>query len=155
MKYDVLIIGGGPGGIFAAYELVQKWPTAKIAMLEAGRALSLTTVVGLPLNAGGKLYNCAAVVMGGQLLGVVPKTNLPNYGEFYEGRWFTPAPAAVGVIPLLGQQVPFGADLLFCCREVPENERLPARPDPLLAEEYLPGVSGPMPVSAHLLCLCL
>ena len=39
MKYDVLIIGGGPGGIFAAYELVQKWPTAKIAMLEAGRAL--------------------------------------------------------------------------------------------------------------------
>ena len=89
-------------------------------VLEASRELSLTTVVGLPLNAGGKLYNCAAVVMGGQLLGVVPKTNLPNYGEFYEGRWFTPAPAAAGVIPLLGQQVPFGADLLFCCREVPD-----------------------------------
>ena len=94
--------------------------TALQTVLEASRALSLTTVVGLPLNAGGKLYNCAAVVMGGQLLGVVPKTNLPNYGEFYEGRWFTPAPAAVGVIPLLGQQVPFGADLLFCCREVPD-----------------------------------
>ena len=75
--------------------------TALQTVLEASRALSLTTVVGLPLNAGGKLYNCAAVVMGGQLLGVVPKTNLPNYGEFYEGRWFTPAPAAVGVIPLL------------------------------------------------------
>lgn len=68
----------------------------------------------------GKLYNCAAVLHQGQILGVVPKTNLPNYSEFYEARWFTPAPAGTRTISLLGQEVPFGTDLLFCCRELPE-----------------------------------
>ena len=90
------------------------------ALLEESRALSLTTVAGLPLAVEGKLYNCAAVLHRGQLLGIVPKLNLPNYGEFYEERWFTPAPAEVKTISLLGQEVPFGSRLLFCCRELPE-----------------------------------
>lgn len=90
------------------------------ALLEESHALSLTTVVGLPLAVEGKLYNCAAVLHRGQLLGIVPKLNLPNYGEFYEERWFTPAPAEVKTISLLGQEVPFGSRLLFCCRELPE-----------------------------------
>ncbi len=71
--------------------------------------------VGLPLVHGGKLYNCAAVVQSGRVLGVVPKTHLPNYNEFYEARWFSPAPPQTGAIALLGAEVPFGARLLFCC----------------------------------------
>ena len=90
------------------------------ALLEESRAISLTTVAGLPLAVEGKLYNCAAVLHGGQLLGIVLLLNLPNYGEFYEERWFTPAPAEVKTISLLGQEVPFGSRLLFCCRELPE-----------------------------------
>lgn len=89
-------------------------------LLAVSAGLPMTTVAGLPLEVEGKLYNCAAVLHGGQILGVVPKTNLPNYGEFYEARWFTPAPAETKAISLLGQQVPFGTDLLFCCRELPE-----------------------------------
>ena len=89
-------------------------------LLAVSADLPMTTVAGLPLEVEGKLYNCAAVLHGGQILGVVPKTNLPNYGEFYEARWFTPAPADTKTISLLGQQVPFGTDLLFCCRELPE-----------------------------------
>ena len=58
------------------------------ALLEESRALSLTTVAGLPLAVEGKLYNCAAVIQSGEILGLVPKTYLPNYGEFYEQRWF-------------------------------------------------------------------
>ena len=89
-------------------------------LLSVSAELPLTTITGLPLSVEGKLYNCAAVLHQGQILGVIPKTNLPNYGEFYEARWFTPAPAGTRTISLLGQEVPFGTDLLFCCRELPE-----------------------------------
>ena len=71
-------------------------------------------VVGLPLEAGPYLYNCAAVVGKGAVLGVVPKQHLPNYKEFYERRWFRPATGAEPAeIDLFGSRVPFGIDLLF------------------------------------------
>lgn len=68
----------------------------------------------------GALYNCAAVVCHGALLGLVPKTHLPNYAEFYELRHFTPAPAETRSVTLCGASVPFGTDLLFRCREMPD-----------------------------------
>lgn len=61
---------------------------------KASKGLDMVTVVGLPLGVDGRLYNCAALVCGGALLGVVPKRNPPNYGEFYELRHFTPAAQA-------------------------------------------------------------
>ena len=60
-----------------------------IQILDASKELDVVTLVGLPVRHNGKLYNCAAVVCKGQLLGLVPKTYLPNYGEFYEKRWFS------------------------------------------------------------------
>jgi NAD+ synthase (glutamine-hydrolysing) len=71
--------------------------------------------VGMPVIVRDRLYNCAVAVANGEVLGVVPKTYLPNYKEFYEARWFSPAPAAEGVtsVRLLGVEVPFGVDLLF------------------------------------------
>jgi NAD+ synthase (glutamine-hydrolysing) len=84
------------------------------AVLEASRALPLVAVVGLPLVVEHRLYNCAAVLSEGRLLGVVPKTYLPNYREFYEARQFTPGDTApVDEVELLGQRAPFGANLLF------------------------------------------
>lgn len=78
-------------------------------------------IVGLPLGVGGRLFNVAAVAHHGQILGLVPKQHIPNYKEFYEHRWFTTPrgdePAAVTVC---GQTVPFGTDLLFACRDVPD-----------------------------------
>ncbi|MBM4255683.1 MAG: NAD(+) synthase [Deltaproteobacteria bacterium] len=71
-------------------------------------------VVGLPLVVQGQLFNTAAVLSGGRILGVVPKSFLPNYKEFYERRWFAPALAAPRQeIELFDQTSPFGHDLLF------------------------------------------
>jgi NAD+ synthase (glutamine-hydrolysing) len=77
-------------------------------------------VVGLPWRVRDRLYNVAAVVARGQVVGVVPKTFLPNAGEFYERRWFSPAETAVDAsVNWCGVAVPFGTDLLFEVAEVP------------------------------------
>ena len=74
--------------------------------------------VGCPLRHSGKLYNCAVAINNGKILGAVPKTFLPNYNEFYEKRWFAPAPEQSEEISLLGQTVPFGRGILFCCEQM-------------------------------------
>lgn len=89
-------------------------------ILAASCGLNLVTVVGLPVRRSGKLYNCAAVVCDGKLLGLVPKTHLPNYSEFYERRHFLPGPAQASPMELAGQQTLFGTNLLFACRQMPE-----------------------------------
>ena len=91
-----------------------------IQILDASKELDVVTLVGLPVRHNGKLYNCAAVVCKGQLLGLVPKTYLPNYGEFYERRHFVPGPKDAFEITFAGQRTLFGTNLLFACREMPE-----------------------------------
>jgi NAD+ synthase (glutamine-hydrolysing) len=91
------------------------------AVVEASAALHPVLLVGVPLAQGGRLYNCAAVVHAGRVLGVVPKTFLPNYREYYEKRWFTPGAGVVGsTMRLGGQEVPFGTDLVFAADDAPE-----------------------------------
>jgi len=87
----------------------------------ASRNQPLVTVVGLPLQVNHLLFNCAAVISEGQILGVVPKTYLPNYREYYEQRYFVPADAATrGEIEILGQRgVPFGNRLMFQLEKQP------------------------------------
>ncbi|TCL44520.1 NAD(+) synthase [Harryflintia acetispora] len=87
-------------------------------VLRETRELETVLVLGLPLQAAGKLYNCAAVCHRGELLGLVPKRFLPNYGEFYEARLFTPSSGENKSYSLDGRQVPFGPRLLFCCEEM-------------------------------------
>ena len=70
--------------------------------------------VGLPIRMGGRIFNCAAVIANGELMGVVPKTYLPSTHEFYESRWFASALEATATeITLCGKTVPFGNDLVF------------------------------------------
>lgn len=90
-------------------------------VVEASSTLDCAVVVGLPIRIQHLLFNCAAVVCGGRILGVVPKTYLPNYREFYEMRQFAPADAAkTSAIDLAGQRdIPFGNSLLFHCGEQP------------------------------------
>lgn len=73
--------------------------------------------LGFPFFTNGKIYNCAAVICGGKLLGIVPKTFIPNYNEFYERRQFSPAPKENREVYYCNQSVPFGTNLLF------ENEK--------------------------------
>src|SRR2546428_5083521 len=84
------------------------------SLLLKTQKLRLAALVGLPVALEGRLYNCAALVCQGRLVGVVPKIYLPNYREFYEGRQFTPGDAArASEIELAGQRAPFGTDLIF------------------------------------------
>ena len=89
------------------------------ALLAETQELDVVALVGLPLLVHGKLYNCAAVLCRGRILGLVPKTYLPNYGEFYEKRQFTPGNTEVELIEVCGQQVPFGTSLLFAAARCP------------------------------------
>ena len=89
-------------------------------VLQASVGLDMVVAVGLPLRRGHKLYNCAAVLCQGQLLGVVPKIHLPNYTEFYEARWFTSGQDYAGMISLCGQEVQMGTGMIFRCEELPE-----------------------------------
>jgi NAD+ synthase (glutamine-hydrolysing) len=83
-------------------------------LLKYSKNLNVAALVGLPVAVDGLLYNCAALIAAGRLIGVVPKSYLPNYREFYEARQFTPGDAARATeITLAGQRVPFGTDLLF------------------------------------------
>ncbi len=84
---------------------------------EASLTMNIIIAAGLPIEHSSKLYNCAAIVYKGSLLGIVPKTFLPNYNEFYEKRWFTPAPKETEYINILGQRVPFGTRLLFRAKD--------------------------------------
>lgn len=84
------------------------------ALVKASRKLPLTLIVGAPLRHGSALYNCAAVIAQGRVLGVVPKTFIPDYGEFYENRWFASGAGITDeTIRVAGQQADFGADLTF------------------------------------------
>lgn len=93
------------------------------ALGEVARAtaeLDIAVIVGAPLRVAHQLYNCAVVIAGGRILGVVPKSYLPNYSEFYEARQFSAADCAVATeIRLLDQAVPFGPELLFQMEKLP------------------------------------
>jgi NAD+ synthase (glutamine-hydrolysing) len=88
-------------------------------LLTAGAAAFCgVAVIGLPLGVDDQLFNCAAVLHRGKVLGIVPKSFIPNYKEFYERRWFAAAAAARSrEVALFGAVVPFGADRLFAAAD--------------------------------------
>ena len=96
---------------------------AKKALKEivaASKGMDGLFFVGLPLEVNGKLYNVAAAYSDGDLLGLIPKTYIPNYSEFYEARHFTAAPVGCTSVTWQdGTTVPFGTDLLFTCKTMP------------------------------------
>ncbi|MBP2514841.1 NAD(+) synthase [Sphingomonas sp. PvP018] len=97
---------------------------ATLAAIDSVVAASVTLrpvlLVGAALVRAGRLYNCAVVIARGRVLGVVPKTFLPNYREFYEKRWFASGAGLTGLsIDLGGESVPFGTDLIFAARDLP------------------------------------
>lgn len=88
-------------------------------IIHASNALEMVTIVGLPYIFNHKLYNVAAVIYEGQLLGLVPKTHVPNYGEFYEARHFESGKDIFTDVIFDDQIVPFGSHILF------ENSAMP------------------------------
>jgi NAD+ synthase (glutamine-hydrolysing) len=86
---------------------------------EATKDFGPVLAVGAPLRRNGRLYNCASVISRGRILGVVPKSFLPNYREYYEKRWFASGIGLNGIdIAVAGQTVPFGTDLIFAAEDL-------------------------------------
>jgi len=88
-------------------------------LIKASRRLKPVFVVGAPVRRNGRLYNCGVVISRGAILGVVPKSFLPNYREYYENRWFAPGFGLEGLeVTLAGQVAPFGTDLVFAASDL-------------------------------------
>lgn len=110
---ELAVSGYTCGDLFLQEKLIRECRSALSKIVEASGSLDGIFFVGLPFEHRGKLYNTAAVVSGGRLLGLVPKTNIPNYNEFYERRHFSKGPDKTLYITVDGREVLFGADILF------------------------------------------
>ena len=80
---------------------------------------NMVVVFGAPVELRGKLHNCAIVASAGKVLGIVPKINIPNYLEYYEQRWFSPALPNEEIVELGDQSVVMGGKLIFTCNQLP------------------------------------
>ena len=108
------------GDLFFQFSLLESAQKGLSDIASASQGMDIFTVVGLPIAVDNQIFNCAVAIYRGQILGAVPKTTLPNYGEFYEKRWFSPASQlASKEIMLCGQRVPIGTDLLFTPEQIP------------------------------------
>ena len=117
---ELCITGYTCHDLFLQNLLLEKAKEALLKITEETKHLQALVLVGLPVEKNGRLYNVAAVLYQGSILGMIPKKNIPTYAEFYEGRHFTPGEETVQEYILAGQTVPFGTNLLFRCEELPE-----------------------------------
>ena len=111
---EMCITGYTCGGLFAQQLLLEQAEMALIQILNSTRQLDIISILGMPVVVNSTVINAAVVIQKGKILGVVPKTYLPNYKEFYEQRWFTSAlQVSENSVRLCGQIVPMGNNLLF------------------------------------------
>ena len=146
---ELCLTGYTCGDLFLQDTLLNGAEEGLKTILEATKHLDLVAAIGLPVRDkwNNKLYNCAAVIQKGEILGLVPKTYLPNYGEFYEERWFTPSGGFDGVdhnVTLCGQEVNLSRNGIFGCTgldslvigvEICEDLWAPEPPSAVLARQ--------------------
>jgi len=117
---EMAITGYTIGDLVQHQALLAKAKEGLRRILEASSGNPMVVIIGMPLDVEQKIFNCAVVLNSGHLLGVIPKTLLPSYKEFYEDRWFTSSmDAHCDNVELLGERVPFGTDILFRLRGIP------------------------------------
>ena len=111
---ELSVTGYTCADLFFTQQLQQSSMRELEAICNYTRGKAIIVLVGAPLQVDNDLFNCAFVMTDGEVLGVVPKVNLPNTGEFYEKRWFTPGRnITLRTIDIFSGDVPFGPDLLF------------------------------------------
>lgn len=109
------------GDLFYQSLLLERARAALITLAHATAESRIAVVVGLPLLQDGKIFNCAAFLCDGAVVGIVPKTYLPNTQEYYEARWFASSRTArFDAVEIGAQHVPFGTDLLFRAANLPQ-----------------------------------
>ena len=111
---ELCITGYTCADLFGQTLLLEEAEIALMQIMNNTRQMDIISIVGMPLVVNNTLMNCAVALQKGKILGIVPKTYLPNYKEFSEQRWFAPASTHTETnIRLCGQNVPFGTNLLF------------------------------------------
>lgn len=128
------------GDLFLQQSLISESLAALFKIAEATAKCDIISVVGVPVAAHNRLYNCAAVLNRGEIKGLVPKLNIPNYGEFYEARHFAEGKRNIEILDINGTKIPFGADLLFKARTLPQF---------VLAAEICEDLWNPIPPSSY------
>ena len=116
---ELAITGYTCGDLFLQFSLIRRAKEELRKLMEASKGLDMVVVAGTPWEHKGKLYNTAAVIFEGELLGLIPKTHIPNYSEFYEMRYFEPAGKEPVLTDFYGDKVIMGANVLFQCENVP------------------------------------
>ena len=118
---ELCLTGYTCGDLFLQDTLLDGAEEGLRTILEATRHLEILTALGMPVRNkwNSKLYNCAVVIQRGEIKGVVPKTYIPNYGEFYEQRWFASNPAANDSLVLCGEEIELTGRLLHECETAP------------------------------------
>lgn len=135
---ELCVTGYTCGDLFAQSILLKKAESALKEIVAYSEGKDALIFVGLPYEANGKLYNVAAAICDGELLGMVTKSFLPNYGEGYEMRQFQPGPKKADWIVYGEDEIPFGPQLLFSCDEMPNL---------VVSAEICEDVWAPMPPS--------
>ena len=129
------------GDLFLQSDLIKQCELGLSEVLEQTAQLPVLILIGMPVACNNLLFNCACVLHRGQILGVVPKTHVPGYKEFYEPRWFASASAqAPTMINLCGSLVPFGTNLLFADQ---------LQPNLIVGVEICEDLWVPIPPSCH------
>ncbi|MCM1320850.1 MAG: NAD(+) synthase [Bacteroides sp.] len=140
---ELCITGYTCGDLFLQQTLLRATMNALVSIANRTARLPLVFAVGLPAAYGNSVYNCAAVIYNGQILALVPKTHIPNYGEFYEARHFSPAASCRAETLWISDRfpaVPFGTNVLITDRR---------NPDISLALEICEDLWAPLSPSVH------
>lgn len=137
---ELCITGYTCSDLFLQEQLLQSAKAALVGIARDTKEVDAIVFVGMPLDYNGKLYNVAAVLNRGEVLGFVPKTYLPTYNEFYEARHFTRGMEYTVEVPIGGKRVLMGTKLLFACEDMPELK---------IAAEICEDLWTPEPPSIH------
>ena len=134
------LTGYSADDLFQQQALLDACEQSLLELAEASAGWEAITAVGLPLRVESKLFNCTAVLHRGQIKGLIPKTYLPNYREYYEERYFATEPTRIAdSVELGGREIPFGADIIF---------RVPGLPALAFAFETCEDLWSPLPPSS-------
>ncbi len=116
---ELCITGYTCADLFLQSTLISAAAASLEKIISESAAMDMLIMVGLPVSDHGRLYNCVAAVKSGALLSLIPKRFIPNYSVYYEVRHFTAGPAEARTMRFLGRDVPFGANILLECNQLP------------------------------------
>ena len=137
---ELCITGYTCGDLFLQQLLLEQAEEQVEYLLDQTKGMEMVIAVGAPISYKQKLYNCAVWIQNGEILGIVPKKNIPNYNEFYEGRYFVAGNDSIKETTYCNQRVIFNSNLLLCCETMKEL---------IIASEICEDLWVPMPPSIN------